>query len=171
MGTAVVNVGYRPGGVALARAAVEDARCALRWVYGNAAEYGLDTSRIVVSGHLSLTTGVLPANAGLDTRCPNAKTYAIAWMGAQNDWQEISDRVSPINYVRPGIPPVLTLHGDADTIVPYEHATRLHAALKEQGVPEQLHTIDAGGHGGFSLEENIAAMTRIQRFLEAHGIL
>lgn len=213
MGMAVVNVGYRLGGVALAPAAVEDARCALRWVYNNADEYGLDSSRIVVSGHsagghLSLTTGMLTAAAGLDGRCPsrkpdsgvadgelsempvaaivnwfgitdvgdlvrgpNAKSYAMAWLGAQTDWQAISDRVSPINYVRADTPPILTLHGDADTIVPYEHATRLHEALKKQGVREYLHTVEDGGHGGFSLDENTAAMARIQSFLEVQDIL
>ena len=35
---------------ALAPAAVEDCRCALRWVINNAEEYGFDADRIVVSG-------------------------------------------------------------------------------------------------------------------------
>lgn len=213
MGMAVVNVGYRLGGVALAPAAVEDARCALRWLYRNAEEYGLDTSKIVVSGHsagghLSLTTGMLPASAGLDGRCPapkaggqradgdfpempvaaivnwfgitdvgdlvrgeNAKSYAMAWMGAQTDWQAISDRVSPLNYVRSDLPPILTIHGDADTIVPYEHAVRLHNALKAKGVKEQLHTIPGGGHGRFTLEENTETMNVIHDFLRANDII
>lgn len=213
MGMAVVNVGYRLGGVALAPAAVEDARCALRWLYNNAAQYGLDTSKIVVSGHsagghLSLTTGMLPASAGLDGRCPtakvggnradgdfpempvaaivnwfgitdvgdlvrgeNAKSYAMAWLGSQTDWQEISDRVSPLNYVRSDLPPILTIHGDADTIVPYSHATQLHNALRAKGVEEQLHTIPGGGHGGFTLEENIEAANIIRQFLRSNDIL
>ena len=213
MGMAVVNVGYRLGNVALAPAAVEDARCALRWVYNNADAYALDVSKIVVSGHsagghLSLTTGTLPADAGLDGRCPtrvpnpgpadgafpempvaaivnwfgitdvgdlvrgrNAKSYAMAWMGAQTDWQEISARVSPINYVRKGLPPILTIHGDADPIVPYEHATSLHKALARKGVVESLHTIPGGGHGGFSLAQNIEAMTVIRDFLRAQNVL
>ncbi|MYE51795.1 MAG: alpha/beta hydrolase, partial [Gammaproteobacteria bacterium] len=75
MGFAVVNVEYRLASVALAPAAVEDGRCALRWVLSNADSYGFDPDRIVVSGHsagghLSLTTGMLPASAGLDRRCP-----------------------------------------------------------------------------------------------------
>ena len=213
MGMAVVNVGYRLGGVALAPAAVEDARCALRWLYNNASEYGLDTSRIVVSGHsagghLSLTTGMLPASAGLDGRCPalkeggnradgdlpempvaaivnwygitdvgdlvrgaNAKTYAMAWMGSQTNWQEISARVSPLNYVRRDLPAILTIHGDADTIVPYDHATALHKALQATGNTEQLHTIPGGGHGRFSLDENVEAMNVVQTFLRENGIL
>lgn len=75
MGFAAVNVEYRLAKVALAPAAVEDCRCALRWVLDHAAEYGFDRERIVVTGasaggHLSLTTGMLPSSAGFDRRCP-----------------------------------------------------------------------------------------------------
>ena len=45
MGWAVVNVGYRLARVSLAPAAVEDCRCALRWVIENADEYNFDTDR------------------------------------------------------------------------------------------------------------------------------
>ena len=208
MGWAVVNVGYRLARVALAPAAVEDARCALRWVHANAEEYGFDTNRIVTSGHsagghLSLTTAILPASAGLDRRCPgvdpsgtgrvatkdiemsvaavvnwfgitdvgdllegeNAKTYAVAWMGSLPDREEIAERVSPLTYVRPGLPPILTIHGDADLIVPYDHSLRLHAALEKAGVENQLHTVPGGGHGGFSLEQSIEAFAVIREFL------
>ena len=40
MGLNVVNVEYRLAKVALAPAAVEDCRCALKWVYSHAKEYG-----------------------------------------------------------------------------------------------------------------------------------
>src|SRR5262245_6619971 len=71
MGYAVVNVSYRLARVAEAPAAVEDCLCALRWVIRNAKEYGFDLTRIVTTGysaggHLALTTGMIPASAGLD---------------------------------------------------------------------------------------------------------
>src|SRR5437879_4311628 len=79
MGWTVVNVEYRMTNVALAPAAVEDARCALRWIYRNAAQYNFDTSRIITSGqsaggHLALITGVLPASAGFDSTCPGDRS-------------------------------------------------------------------------------------------------
>ncbi|MCY4078512.1 MAG: alpha/beta hydrolase, partial [Acidobacteria bacterium] len=75
MGWSVVNVAYRLADAAHAPAAVEDCRCALRWVYRNAERMGFDVGRIVVTGnsaggHLALTTGMLPASAGLDRQCP-----------------------------------------------------------------------------------------------------
>jgi len=214
MGFALVNVEYRMSPVALVPAAVEDCRCALRWVIQNAAEYGFDTDRIVVSGqsaggHLALTTGMLPAAAGLDRRCPvvnpegpgradayepempvaaivnwygitdvadlvegpAAKTYAVEWMGGLADWRERARRVSPLEYVREDLPPILTLHGDADEVVPYDHAVRLHAALDRVGAPNRLHTVAGGNHGSFTLEQNLEAFRVIREFLHEHGLL
>jgi len=70
-GMNVVNVEYRLANIAPAPAAVEDCRCALRWVYHNAKEYGFDTARLVVTGesaggHLALMTGMLDSSAGFD---------------------------------------------------------------------------------------------------------
>src|SRR5438477_2170677 len=44
MGWAVVNVEYRLARASLAPAAVEDCRCALRWVIKNAKDYNFDRS-------------------------------------------------------------------------------------------------------------------------------
>src|SRR5690348_4239767 len=76
MGYSVVNVEYRLANVSLAPAAIEDCRCALRWViaHGKEMQYNFDTSRIVIAGasaggHLAMTTGMLPASAGFDRMC------------------------------------------------------------------------------------------------------
>jgi acetyl esterase/lipase len=76
-GFAAVNVGYRLGSVALAPAAVEDCRCAVRWVVENAQKRGFDPDRIVVmgwsaGGHLALTSGLLGVAAGFDSTCPTS---------------------------------------------------------------------------------------------------
>ena len=211
MGWAVVNVEYRLGRNALAPGAVEDCRCALRWVYENAEDYNIDTSRLVVTGasaggHLSLTTGMLPASAGLDRLCPgrdasrpgwaaadeyempvaaivnwfgitdvgdlldgvNAKSYAVAWMGSRSDRMELAKRVSPMTYVRSGLPPILTIHGDVDNIVPYQHALDLHAKLDEAGVANKIHTVPGKGHGNFSPDEQQEIFRVIRAFLDEH---
>ncbi len=201
MGWAVVNVEYRLGRVSLAPAAVEDCRCALRWVIRNAKEYAFDVNKLVVTGgsaggHLALTTGMLPDTAGLERQCPgnetlkvaaiinwygitdvgdlldgaNMKTYAVQWMGSMENRYDIAKRVSPLTYVRAGLPPILTIHGDADPTVPYQHGVRLHAALEKAGVPNQLLTIPGGKHGGFNRDETLKIFTTIQAFLKKHGI-
>ncbi|MXY24506.1 MAG: alpha/beta hydrolase [Acidobacteria bacterium] len=215
MGWAVVNVSYRLADAAHAPAAVEDCRCALRWIYRNAEGFNFDVERIVVTGnsaggHLALTTGVLPASAGLDAQCPgdrrrvwttgNTSTaelkvaaivnwYGItdvhdlanrtpgtsgnfteAWLGSRPDRNDVATRVSPTHYIRGDLPPILTIHGDADSIVPYDHATRLHEALDDAGAPNQLLTIPGGGHGGFTPDQNQMIYNTIRRFLGEHGL-
>jgi acetyl esterase/lipase len=201
MGFAVVNVSYRLARVAEAPAAVEDCLCALRWVIRNAKEYAFDVNRIVVTGysaggHLALTTGMIPASAGLDRQCPgteelkvaavvnwygitdvadlldgaNRRTYAVQWLGSRPDRVEVASRLSPMTYVRAGLPPTLTIHGDADPTVPYAHATKLHAALQKAGVTSELVTIPKGGHGNFPLPEQLRAVEAMRAFLAKHGI-
>src|ERR671934_324062 len=50
MGMNVVNIEYRLARIAQAPAAVEDCRCALRWVIQHAKEYGVDVNKLVVAG-------------------------------------------------------------------------------------------------------------------------
>jgi len=200
-GWAVVNVQYRLAEVSLAPAAVEDCLCALRWVIQNADTYNIDADRIVVTGnsaggHLALTTGMIPASAGLDRECPgpeelsvaaiinwygitnvgdlldgeNMKTYAVTWMGSMPNRLEIAARVSPLSYVRAGLPPILSIHGDADPTVPYQHGVRLHEELAKAGVANELHTVPGGRHGGFDREETVAIFDTIDLFLTKHGL-
>ncbi|MDJ0690584.1 MAG: alpha/beta hydrolase [Xenococcaceae cyanobacterium MO_188.B32] len=199
MGWAVVNVQYRLANISPAPAAVEDCLCALRWVIRNADHYGFDANKLVVSGtsaggHLALTTGMLPASAGLDRQCPgkeelkvaaivkwygitdvgdllegeNIQSYAVQWMGSTTDRMEIAERVSPLNYVRSDLPPIITIHGDADTVVPYSHAVQLHQVLEGAKVPNELITVPGGGHGGFTRNEMLDIYDTIQKFLNTH---
>jgi acetyl esterase/lipase len=201
MGYAVVNVSYRLARVSQAPAAVEDCLCALRWVIRNAKEYNFDVSRIVTTGysaggHLALTTGLIPASAGLDRQCPGAETlkvaaivnwygitdvadlldganmkgYAVTWLGSRPDRVEAARQLSPLTYVRRDLPPILTIHGDADPTVPYSHATRLHAALQQAGATSELVTIPKGLHGNFPLPDQLRAVDAVRAFLAKHGI-
>ena len=83
---------------------------------------------------------------------------------------EIAKKVSPLTYVRAGLPPIITIHGDADRTVPYPEAVRLHEALTKVNVPNQLVTIPGGGHGGFSAEQRVMIYTTINAFLAKNGL-
>lgn len=102
---------------------------------------------------------------------PNMKTYAVRWLGSLANREAVAKRVSPLTYVRKGLPPTLTIHGDADPTVPYEHALRLKKALDETGIPNQLHTVNGGKHGGFSADQSKAIYAEIEQFLTKHGVL
>jgi dipeptidyl aminopeptidase/acylaminoacyl peptidase len=66
---------------------------------------------------------------------------------------------------------VLTIHGNADPIVPYSHAVRLHEALDRAKVPNRLLTVSGGKHGGFTQEELVRAYSSIREFLQQTGVL
>ena len=83
----------------------------------------------------------------------------------------LGTRLRPLTYVRAGLPPILSIHGDADRVVPYQHAVRLHDALTKAGVPNQLITIPGGGHGNFTPEQRTMIYTRIREFLAKHKLL
>lgn len=211
MGFAVVNVEYRLARVSLAPAAVEDCLCALHWIGRNAQKYNFDVSKIVTTGgsaggHLALTTGMIPASAGLDAQCsfhendwdgsktdalpkvaviinlygitdvvgmlqgPDTRSYAISWLGSVPNREEVARRVSPLTYVRPGLPPILTVHGDADPVVPFSDAVRLHQALDKAGVRNQLLAIPGAGHDGFTADQQLMEYETIKAFLASVGI-
>lgn len=196
MGWNVVNVEYRSSAIALAPAAVEDCLCALRWVYKNAKQYNIDTTRLVTmghsaGGHLALTTGMIPASAELDRQCPgpedlkvaaivnwygitdvadvidgpNTKTYAVKWLSSLPNRREVAKRVSPLTYLRAGLPPIITIHGDADPTVPYAHATQLHDGLNKAKVSNELVTVKGGKHGSFGVKPTQDAYAAILEFL------
>ena len=210
MGWAAVNVEYRTARQAPAPAAVEDCRCALRWLTYRAREYSLDPSRFVTTGtsaggHLALMTGMLPANNVFDRQCPieggdrwnsstvpqpkvaavvnwfgigdvadlldgpSARNYAREWFGSFPN-AELAKQLSPVNYVRAGVPPIITIHGEHDDVAPYAHAVRLHAALDKAGVPNRLVTIRGRKHGGFNREELLQAYAAIREFLRKNGL-
>jgi acetyl esterase/lipase len=200
LGWNVVNVEYRMSPVAKAPAAIEDARCAVRWVFKNSDKFGFDRSRIVVSGqsaggHLALMAGIADSG-GYDSRCPgepfkvaaivnwygiadvsdllegrNKMEFALEWVGENRSKdREFTDALSPLSHVRRGLPPIISIHGDADPTVPYSHSVRLHAELTKAGVPNLLHTVRGGDHGPFSKAEGVEAYSAIRRFLFDNGV-
>lgn len=208
MGYSVVNVGYRLANVSPAPAAVEDSRCALRWVHANAKEYGFDTARLITTGqsagaHLAMMAAMVPTGAALDRLCltaaepkvsavvnfygitdvadlldgpgknpfpwPQNRPYAVWWLGNQPNREEVAKAASPLTYVRAGIPPVISVQGDADPTVPYAHSVKLHAALQKAGVANEHITIAKGGHGNFSLPQWQDSFARIKAFLAKHN--
>ena len=104
-----VNVEYRTAPISLAPAAVEDCRCALRWVFTHAKEYGFDLNRLVLrgasaGGHLVLMTGMVTPEAGFDNECmenenPGPKVAAIINFFGPTDLSVLLNAQPPKWYV------------------------------------------------------------------------
>ena len=151
-------------------------------------------------GHLALMTGLLESGDGFDASKewegtipnlhvnaivnwfgitdvnellsgPNRQDYAVSWLGSLPDRESVAKRVSPLTYVRKSSPPVFTVHGDKDQLVPYQQAVRLKKALDAAGVDNVLITVPGGNHGGFSHAEYVHCFAAMRAFLQKHGIL
>jgi acetyl esterase/lipase len=101
---------------------------------------------------------------------PNARSYAVQWVGSGKDREEIAKSVSPLTYVRAGLPPILSIQGDKDPIVPYTQNVRLREALTKAGVANELFTVPGGGHGNFRPEERTQIYVKIREFLSKNGL-
>jgi acetyl esterase/lipase len=142
-------------------------------------------------GHLALMLALLPDSASFGDNCPGVTTprpaavlnlagitdvgellrgatrreWAVTWIGDRLDRQRIVSRVSPLTWVRAGVPPVVTVHGEADAVVPYEQALRLHLALDRAGVASSLCTIPEGSHDLLGSTQAVHAMVAMMALM------
>ena len=89
--------------------------------------------------------------------------YAAAWIGNAAKVNAISSRYSPLFLVTENTPPIITVHGDVDTVVPYEQASALHESLS---TTNRLITIEDGNHSGFSDAQYRDAFQAIFQFID-----
>jgi acetyl esterase/lipase len=154
---------------------VEQVRTAVRFVHAHAADYGIDTNRVGVSGvssggHLALMIAGSPdspvnavaaiapptdlANWGKPAfvliEDPQLSVFAPALgmdpKAPKGDIEALAQKLSPINYVNAKYPPTLIVHGDSDKIVPLQQAQTMDQALSRLGVEHKLEVIPGGGH-------------------------
>ncbi|MCU1321109.1 MAG: alpha/beta hydrolase [Acidobacteriaceae bacterium] len=99
------------------------------------------------------------------------KNSASRWVGGGPGQQKMATQMSPITYVRAGLPPTFIVHGDADPVVPYEQSTKLAQALTQLKVPVALFTVSGGQHGKFTEEQSLAIGKALQAFLAENRLL
>jgi acetyl esterase/lipase len=184
-GYVTMTVNYRLTGTHPFPACVEDVRTAVRWLRENAAEYGVDPTRIGAYGnsagaHLVLMLALADKpDPVLDGDAPyrgqssavqavcaaapptdftrmvgaNAGRYrekGSLFYGPEETLAERVRQASPVTYARADAPPVLLIHGDADTTVRIEQSRVLEAALRQAGAKDvTLLTFAGVGHGVF----------------------
>jgi len=171
-----VSINYRLSGEAKFPAAVEDCKCAVRWLRANAASFNVNPDAIGVwggsaGGHLSLMVACADASAGLEgnggwagvsSRVQAVCSYygptdlTVAFGQASVDsfigasLQQNPDafrRASPVFYVSADDPPLLMVHGDKDPVVPLAQSEEMLAAYQEQGLDARLIVVRNAGHG------------------------
>jgi acetyl esterase/lipase len=123
-------------------------------------------------------SGVAPASSGTanvggnpDGMPPQPRRSVPRWPVPDEKTLELAKSVSPITYVRPGLPPTFIVNGDSDPTFDPTQSSQLKKALDAAGVPNGQDLVIGGKHGNFSPEENQKAMLYCLRFLKVHGVI
>jgi alpha-L-fucosidase 2 len=152
-------------------AAIDDVAAAIRFVKAHAAEYHVDPNRIALVGESA--GGQLAAMAAL--RDDSAlRVRAVVGLYAPTDLESLARKsqmvpqwirdnvrgtpweglilaslkqLSPIEHVHRGMPPLLLIHGTADTLVPFEQSRAMCERVKAVGGSCELYPVDGAGHG------------------------
>lgn len=154
---------------------VDEVQSAVRFVHAHAADYGIDTDRVGVSGissgaHLALMvagSADSPVNAVaaiapptdladwgkpgfLLTDEPQMAMFVPALgldpKGPRSDMEAQLKKLSPITFVTAKFPPTLIVHGGGDKIVPLQQAQAMDQALAGAGVQHKLEVVPGAGH-------------------------
>jgi alpha-L-fucosidase 2 len=152
-------------------ACYDDVRRAIRWVKAHAREYKADPDRVALIGYSA--GGQLAFLAAMSGE-EDIKVQAVVGIAPPTDFeqdlpqrgglseslQKLLDRpkevtddsrkqlreMSPINHIKPGLPPFLIIQGDVDKTVPIQQSLNTQAKLKEAGVSCELITIKDAPH-------------------------
>jgi len=175
-------------------AAVEDVRCALRWLHERGASHGVDPERLALLG--ASAGGFLAARAGLEpgqaASCGFSSTgpvRAVVVLYAVSDWElrartglrecerrflaRACDPSRPltcraVSLIAPWVAlptRFLILHGSRDEDIRLEQSERLVRHLRESGIDATLETYPGSGHG-FELGTDLAATRAKARLVE-----
>ncbi|WP_162605729.1 alpha/beta hydrolase [Jiangella aurantiaca] len=163
LGMLAVLVEYRMEGPV---AAAADAVAAMRAVVENARDIGCDVERIVAiggsaGGHLALATAVLdlpdtdpnhrPAALVLLNPVTNTCGEFPAGFGRRHfDNDDHARRYSPVHHVGSRTPPVLVMHGTADTAVHHENSVDFARAVMSHGGYAEVILYPGQRHGFFN---------------------
>jgi acetyl esterase/lipase len=173
-GFVAATINYRLSGEAPFPAALEDCRCAVRWLRAHANDYNLDPNRIgafgnSAGGHLAMLLGMAAAAPNGDSPDRSSAVQAIVsdsgpidlsyqfehgplreairkLMGGAPD-EKLADayrRASPMHSIQANVPPMLLIYGVEDEQVPIATADQFVAALGRAGVKDTSYLRLAG---------------------------
>ncbi len=182
---------------------VSDAKSAMRWVRSHADELGVDPDRIVSSGgsaggHLAAAVGLLTEfddpQDDLSVSCrPSAMVLFnpavdLTRKGSEADPNDARFKsrliqldgkileLSPLEHVKPGLPPCLIFHGMQDTTVPYAQVEAFRDAMTAAGNRCELVGYEKYKHGFFNENRDdkmpyFDTLRRTDEFLASLGYL
>ena len=160
-----------------------DARQAMRIVRKNAKEWGIDPDKIGIAGssaggHLASTVGTRFDYGNKESSNPLEQVScrpdfmlllypvisfneAIGHMGSRknligegNDWKLAKQYSNELNVTKETPPTFLILADDDKSVIP-QNSVEFYLALKQNGVPAEMHIFQEGGHGFGITKKNL----------------
>lgn len=141
--------------------AIADAKSAIRWVRAHAGDLGVDPGRLAAGGssaggHLALSAAIFDdldepgEDPGVSSR-PDALVLFNPVVDADEvelgpRWQE----GSPLHRLKGGLPPMVILHGEIDTTVPFRRANAFCQQAGALGNRCEIHMYENAEHGFIS---------------------
>ncbi|MDD3151136.1 MAG: alpha/beta hydrolase [Candidatus Gastranaerophilales bacterium] len=133
--------------------AIQDCQTAIRFLKSNAKKYGIDTTRMAVVGEsaggylagfcsFACNTNVFKTTEW--SQVSNKIACGVLWYPAVNH-----DPYNMIDYIDRDDIPVISIHGDADKLVPIDRSYQIQNKCREFGLDFQLHIIKNAQHGFF----------------------
>lgn len=166
-GFATALVGYRlvtDGG--RYPAMLEDSAAGVRWALDHAAAVKADPRRTVLIGHSAGAYNVLMLGldpqwlrgaglapdrvGGIVSLAGPADFYPFTSDSSRNAFGHVADPRStqPVEFARRDAPPILLLHGTADTVVRIRNSRNLAAAIRKAGGRVEEREYEGMGHAG-----------------------
>lgn len=168
-GLVTVLVEYRllgKGDKAPPTVCVQDAKSAMRWVRGHAAELGVDPDRIAsaggsAGGHLAAAVSTLPGlDDPQDDLAVSPKSNAMLLFNpvfnngpGQWGYERVGERYkefSPAHNITAETPPAIVFLGDKDKHIPVQVLNDFKAAMEKAGVRCEAHVYAGQEHGFFN---------------------
>jgi acetyl esterase/lipase len=167
---------------------VEDSAEAVKWVQANIARYGGDPDRVSVAGHSAGAYNALML--ALDPQwLGDRPVRAVVSLAGPTDFYPFTSRraidamalasdpkaTQPISFVRKDAPPLLLIHGTADTVVRIRNANSLHSKQQAAGGQSTLRAYDGASHNDLVLSLSTLFRSRLPvvkdslAFLNAHN--
>lgn len=175
---------------------LQDAQEAVRYVRQNASKYNIDANKIGIlgfsaGGHLASTLAthydekIYKTDSKISAR-PDFSLLIYPVISMQNDIthkgsqisllgnnpsQELLDSFSNEKKVTAQTPPTFLVHATDDKTVLPENSINFYLALKNNGVPAELHIYEKGGHGfGLGVKDTSKFWTRdCEEWLKSQG--
>lgn len=138
-----------------------DGAAALRYVTDNGAKWRLDTDRLAVGGGsagglIALMSGPLSGISPKALVLFNPGVLSPSDEASRKRFGNWENRFPIINKDRlePGMPPMLIMHGEADTTIPFAGIVEFADQAKELGIDVRLKTYPGAKHGFFNFNRS-----------------